>query len=316
MGRAHRFVTIAVVAALVLAGGCRKRENPSSSKDGRGWDDSAATVQSLAEKQAVASAQARADSGRAAADSALANRSDPRAEALALRLVAALGGTSAYQAAPAFYFTYVEGDQGGEKLRRTHYWERATGRHRAEWTDRQGRKVIVIHTLGDSTGAIVVRDGAAVPPREARALREQAERAWRGDSTWLFLPYELRAAGRLDYGGTKQEGTKTWDVIDVAFDEPGRAPGNRAWVYVDRETGRIDRSARPAAAAAAAPAVTYEWQGWRPYGNILLADERRRVAGAGAPGSPSRIFFPDVAVPDSLPPSTFTSPEPVVMPAL
>jgi len=299
-----------VLSGWGLGSGCGTRENPPSSRSGSGprIPDSLAA--------------ARADTARGPA-------SDPRAVALAQRLLAALGGERSWDAARCWYFTYAVGDVRGERLRRTHYWERTTGRHRLEGTDRRGHSFVVIHTLGDSAAAIALRSGAPVSdPAEKWALCRVADSLWVNDSTWLFLPFKLRDQGaQLAYGGTENEGDKTWDLIEVAFDSQALAPSGHHRLYVDRTTAMLERSAmvveqesgkkkrgkRGAGSAGTvvkSTPVVYEWLGWRIFGGVLLAGERRAV------GSGPSILFPQLAVLDAFPASVFTAPEPVVLPAL
>jgi hypothetical protein len=252
--------------------------------------------------------------GPAEAPASIATESsDPRAVALAARLVAALGGERAWEAAHCFYFTFAEGDATGERMRRTHYWDRRSGRHRVEGTDRRGRKFVVIQTLGDSTGALATLDGAAVPDSAAvHGLREGAYAWWASDSYWLLAPFKLRDPGvRLDYDGTESEGEHHWDVIRVSFDRVGPTPGDRYWLYLDRETGLLERWAfvREDVPPGSQP-IPYDWTDWRRFGGILLAEKRQAV------GSARMIFFPELAVLDAFPAAVFSSPEPVVMPAL
>ena len=292
-------VTLSGLLALpVLLAGCGSRENPPSSRAGNtgGKPDSLA---------------AAADSApRAAAASAHGPVSDPRAVALAQRLLAALGGETAWSAARCWYFTYTVGDVRGEKLRRKHYWDRTTGQHRMEGLDRRQRPYLLIHTVGHSAGALAVRGGAPVTDTaEVRSLARTADSLWVNDSTWLLLPFKLRDPGaRLAYGGTKNEAAKTWDVIEVAFDPLPLAPRGRYQLYLERTTGMLERTALVDAAGIST--ATYEWLGWRIFGGVLLAGERRAV------GTGTAILFPQLAVLDAFPAGTFTAPEAVVIPAL
>jgi hypothetical protein len=148
--------------------------------------------------------------------------------------------------------------------------------------------------------------------KELRALRAQAEAAWMNDSFWLLAPFRLRDPGvRLAYDGTANESDKDWDRITVTFDRADIAPRDRYQIFVNRATGLIDRwTFVPERRPAGSKPVAFDWSGWRQFGGIQLADLRREV------GSARRISFPQLAVSDELPPETFSSPEPVAIPAL
>ena len=332
---AHRHpATCAIAVALVLAlafalPACGRRENPPPPPP-----RAAKPIPEHAADSAGAAA------GTGATDEDTAPQGDPMAVALARRVVRSMGGDEAWRESRCFIFTITDGDSTGNergRLRRTHYWDRSTGHHRVEGVDRASRPFVVIHALGDSTGATATVAGKPVgDPAELDRLRREAEAMWWDDGGWLFLPWMLFDPGvRLTYGGTTNEEGKTWDVIEVAFDStPGVGLGqgargygrpdrprhggagpigvaSRYWVYVDRETGKVDRSAHIVKNARGGTArVVFDWQNWQRYGDIQLADRRRAVR------SNRLIFFPELAVFESCPESAFTSPGPVILPAL
>lgn len=235
--------------------------------------------------------------------------------ALARRVVRSMGGEEAWKGSRCIYFTIVDGDSTGkERSRHTHCWDRATGRHRLEGIDRAARPFVVVHTLGDSAGAIAEVAGKPISdPAALDRLRRQAEAMWQTDSDWLLMPWRLiEPEARLTYGGTVSEEGKTWDVVEVAFGDSTDARSIRRYAaYVDRETGTVDRTARiTSGARGRTTREVFDWQNWQRYGDILLADRRRAVRGS------QRILFPALAVFDSCPEAAFTVAAPVTLPAL
>jgi hypothetical protein len=241
--------------------------------------------------------------------------SDPQAIAVADRVLLNLGGEAAWAGTRSLVFTFAVARGDTEFMRRTHYWDRATGRHRVEFADREQRAFVVIHTIGDTTVSAVLAAAAGAPvtdPAELRALREHAHAMWVNDGYWLLMPYKLKDPGvHLAYEGEKSEGGTTWEVIRLSFDRVGLTPGDQYWAYMNRATGLVERWAfRLESMPPDAEPKAFDWMNWRRYGGILLADARVAVGGN------QRIFFPDLAVAGELPAGTFTSTAPVALPAL
>jgi len=74
----------------------------------------------------------------------------------------------------------------------------------------------------------------------------------------------------------------------------GLTPKDKYWAYVNRKTRLVDRwdyilEGGPG------PATTFLWKRWKTYGKIQLAAERVD------PKKGTRIFFPVLDVPESVP---------------
>ena len=68
--------------------------------------------------------------------------SDPRAVAVADRVMQALGGEAAWNATRYLRFDFAV-DRGGKTvMRRAHAWDKWTGRYRVEGKDKDGRDVV------------------------------------------------------------------------------------------------------------------------------------------------------------------------------
>ncbi|HEX9189063.1 MAG TPA: hypothetical protein VGB87_18435, partial [Vicinamibacteria bacterium] len=67
--------------------------------------------------------------------------SDPKAVAVADRVMQALGGEAAWKATRYLRFDFAV-DRGGKTvMRRAHWWDKWTGRYRVEGQDKDGRAV-------------------------------------------------------------------------------------------------------------------------------------------------------------------------------
>lgn len=226
--------------------------------------------------------------------------SDPRALEIADRVMESMGGQKAWDSTRYLVFTFAV--QEGEKVlaERTHFWDKWEGRHRVQGKDREGKPFVVIADLDTKTGRAWV-DGE---PLDGDALAEWIDRAWSlwvNDTYWLLMPYKLQDPGvNLRYEGEETIDGTVYDRLQLSFDNVGLTPGDNYWAWINRDTGLMDRwgfvleGQEP-------PARLYDWKPWRPFGKILLSTDRTPPDGSRS------IIFRDLAAPDSLPESVFTS---------
>lgn len=232
----------------------------------------------------------------AAAQSAAAEPAS--ADALADRVLEALGGEEAWDAARYFVFDFAE--------RRHHWWDRFTGRHRLEGTTREEESYLVLHDVDDhgERGRAWI-DGQPVAGERAAELVENAYAAWINDTYWLLAPYKLRDPGvTLALDGRETIGERTFDKLLLTFSGVGLTPGDRYWFYVDVASGEIDRWAYVLEGQEPPPTV-WIWNDWESYGpGIRLSG--RRVLEDGS----RELSLSPITVPAALPDAVFDSPEP------
>jgi hypothetical protein len=229
---------------------------------------------------------------------AAAEGTSPSLDAVVDHVTQALGGKKAWDDTHYVKFSFAG--------RRTHWWDKWTGRHRVEGSTREGQKYIVLENLNTREGKAWV-DGQEVAADKAKEWLDRGYGAWINDTYWLLMPYKLRDPGvNLVAAGEETIDGKTYDKLALTFGKVGLTPGDRYWAWIDRGTGLMDRWAyvlqdQPADAA---PTV-WKWEGWQRYGNVMLAPHRTQVGGEG------KIELSDIAVPAELPDSVFTSSAPV-----
>jgi len=223
---------------------------------------------------------------------------DERAAAVAARAMEALGGEQAWAGTRYLSFGFAG--------RRWHWWDRETGQHRVEGTNQDGQSWLVIHDL-DSREGEAWAAGEKATGEQAAELLENAYAAWVNDTYWLLAPYKLRDPGvTLAYDREESLDGKTYDVLTLSFAGVGLTPGDRYWVWIDRDSGLMDRWAyvlqnQPPDSDPTA----WKWEGWQRYGDVMLAPRRVQV------GSDRVLDLSPIAVPDALPEAAFTSPEPM-----
>jgi hypothetical protein len=224
---------------------------------------------------------------------------DPKAVAAADAALAAMGGQAAWDGTHFLRFTFVG--------RRTHYWDKWTGRHRLEGTTKDKEHYVVLDNIATHEGQAYI-DGKLVEGDKGKKLVENSYGAWVNDTYWLLMPYKLRDPGvNLTYVGQEKIDGKDYDEISLTFGQVGLTPGDHYWAWFNRDTHLMDRWAyllqdQPRDAA---PTV-WLWQGWQRYGKVMLAPHREQ------PGGDKRTLeLSDILVADSMPDAVFTSAGPV-----
>jgi hypothetical protein len=223
--------------------------------------------------------------------------SDPRAVAVAERVMQALGGEGAWNATRYLRFDFAV-DRGGKTvMRRAHTWDKWTGRYRVEGKDKDGRDVVVAMNLNTRQGSATVA-GAPLAGAELAQALETGYAWWVNDAYWLLMPYKMRDPGVvLTLAGRETKGGE-WDKVLLTFEGVGLTPKDRYWVYVNAKTGLVDRW-EFVLKGEKTPPVPFDWKGWKAYGRIQLADDRV------SPKDGTRIHFPVLDAPATLPDEAF-----------
>ena len=226
---------------------------------------------------------------------------DPKAAALADEVMTALGGRDAWKKTRYLRFDFAVERDGKTVFSRAHTWDKWTGRYRLEGKDKEGRAFVSVLNLNSKEGS-AWRDGKPLAGDEQKKQLDDAYASWVNDSYWLVMPYKMKDPGvRLAYAGEEKGEGAEWDKLLLSFDNVGLTPKDRYWVWVNRKTRLVDRWDF-ILDGGKGPASTFLWKGWRAYGGIQLAPERVD------PNKGTRIFFPVLEAPQSLPDSAFAPP--------
>lgn len=226
---------------------------------------------------------------------------DPKAIAIAEHVQQALGGEAAWKATRYLRFDFAVERGGKPLMRRAHTWDKWSGRYRVTGKDKAGRDVAVTMNLATTQGAASAA-GAPLAGAALEAALADAYAWWVNDTYWLLMPYKLRDEGvLLSYAGEEKKGAQAWDKLLLTFAGVGLTPKDRYWVWVNRESGLVERWEFVLKGEKTAP-VPFEWKGWKTFGAIRLADDRVN------PQDGTRIHFPVLEVPASVPESIFATP--------
>lgn len=222
----------------------------------------------------------------------------PSAEQIAGQVLEAMGGKEAWDSTRFLRFSFAG--------RRTHHWDKWTGRHRLEGQTPEGQPYVVLSNVNTKDGDVWIAGKQAEGETEKEWL-ERAYGAWVNDTYWLLMPYKLRDPGvNLVHQGTAEIEGKTYDKLHLTFGKVGLTPGDRYWAFINRDTHLMDYweyilQDQPADG----PATRWKWEGWQRQGKIMLAPRRVQV------GGDRTLELANIAVPANLADSVFTSPAPV-----
>jgi hypothetical protein len=226
-----------------------------------------------------------------------AAESSPQAGAVADSMLQAMGGPAAWDGTHFIHFTFAG--------RRTHTWDKWTGRHRLEGKTKEGEPYVVLDNINTHDGTAYL-NGKQVEGDKAQEMVKNAYAAWVNDTYWLLMPYKMKDPGvNLAYDGQDQVDGKSYDKLSLTFGQVGLTPGDHYWAWINRDTHLMDRWAyllqdEPRDK----PPTAWQWQGWQRYGKIMLAPLRTQ------PGGDKKLELSDIQVLDQVPDKVFSSPEP------
>ena len=224
---------------------------------------------------------------------------DKKAAALADKVLDSLGGNEAWNNTHYLRFDFAVDREGKTLVRRSHTWDKWTGRYRLEGT-REGAPYTVLMNVNTKEGTAYLK-GNRLEGEELKKALDQAYGTWVNDTYWLLMPYKMKDPGViLAYDGEEVKDGDAWDKVRLTFDNVGLTPKDKYWAYVNRKTGFVDRWDFVLKGESKPPA-SFSWKNWKEYGKIRLADDRE-----GADGT--RIYFPVLDVPGTVAETVFTNP--------
>ncbi len=171
--------------------------------------------------------------------------SDPKAVALADKIIAAEGGMAAWNAIKQIRWAEIITNNGQTVIDQEGAWDRWNARAAARSIGDHGDLVIHHEIYGEQSEAFSEDAGkrAQLPPKDAAAAIKVSIERWQFDTAVLCTPLLLEEPGsKLSYVGQAQGETGPLEVITLAFDprDPARA-GTSYQLDVDPATSTIAR---------------------------------------------------------------------------
>jgi len=163
-------------------------------------------------------------------------RRDAKAEEIAHSVMNAMGGEKAWYGAHFVRFDFIV-DVGDKVVeRRSHLWDKMTGRYRVDDQTKDGKPRVVLFNISNRKGNAWVDskklDGAA----GAKAVTD-AYGAFINDMYWLAMPWKWLDQGvHLQYLGPKAMGADKGDLVRLTFDHVGLTPGDRYDAFVSGQS--------------------------------------------------------------------------------
>lgn len=205
------------------------------------------------------------DAGYPAAEGFNAAASDDRAIAIADSVMKAMGGYENWTNTEIIQWTFFN--------RRTHTWDKKTGRDRIEIPD---KNMTITFDINSREGTVVRNGQRVTQPDTVKKYLQQAYEMWVNDSYWLVMPYKLKDSGvTLSYMGmdSTRAGIPAYK-LKLTFDSVGVTPQNMYHVYVDTTDYLVRQWAYFPEAGMDEPGFVLPWRNYRRYGNILLSNDR------------------------------------------
>ena len=218
-------------------------------------------------------------------------QTDPRAQALAQKVMDSMGGRKAWN--DTRYLAWAFNDQ-------FQIWDKKKNRFRWEMND-----IVAIINTQTKAGKVYVEGKELQDPEEKQKLLERVYARYINNSYWLVMPFKLQDPGvTLKYVGeeTTMDGARA-DVLEMSFDEVGLTPQNKYHVWVDQKEGLVTQWAFFRNYTDKAPTFTRRWSGYKDFGKIKLASDRSN------PQSDFELFH--IASPGAVSDRVFNSPTPI-----
>jgi hypothetical protein len=200
--------------------------------------------------------------------------SDPKAIAVADRVIRALGGKERFDALRGLQWSFESARNDTVLSTRLHTWSKWDGRYKVSGTTRDGVPFTFTTDLDTGEGQAWMA-GAPMAGDTMRALMKRAKSLWTNDSYWLLMPFKLRDPGVvLKHEGTVREGDYLFDKLALSFEGVGETPGDHYWIYVNQASGRPEKWEYVLQGQHPPPAQ-WRWEGWEQHGGLWFATAKR-----------------------------------------
>ncbi|MFN7119772.1 MAG: hypothetical protein ACK4TA_23465, partial [Saprospiraceae bacterium] len=178
------------------------------------------------------------------------------------------------------------------------------GRRKLLWDKWQGDvrievdSTIYLVNIAKNTGKVKKGNEIITHPDSLQKYVDRGISIWINDSYWLVMPFKLKDSGvTLKYIGERNTAAaKPADVLQLTFQNVGRTPENKYWVYVDKDSRLVTQWEYYQKYTDEKPQIVNPWENYKKQGNILLSGDR---------GENRKLT--DIAVYNNVPESAFTS---------
>jgi hypothetical protein len=217
-------------------------------------------------------------------DNVFSQQADSRAQSIADSVMIAMGGKQNWDNTHYVHWNFFG--------KRTLWWDKYIGNVRIEIP---AKKLLILTNLNTKKGHVYRSGTELTQPDSINYFMDRGYKIWANDSYWLIMPFKLRDPGvNLKYLGAEKDslGNDCY-ALELTFNKVGVTPENKYHVYVDRKSYLVTEFDFYSKATDERPEFRDPWTGYKPYGHILIADDR----GEGK--------LTDIAVMDEVPSGVF-----------
>lgn len=224
------------------------------------------------------------------------------ADTVAWRMVRSMGGIDSWRSAPYMRFDFAI-DSNGERIPvASHLWDRYGGDYRVEWSVGDDSTYVVLFNVHTQEGQAYLNSIPA-DTSENNLLVRHAYTRFINDTYWMLAPLKVFDSG-VNRTYLPDSSSEEVDALLVTFDEVGLTPNDRYYLYVDKETGRLDEWAYVLQGNQEAAPSYYDWTGYErfsaPAGSLYIATRKESMS------VPRAILTDHISMPDSVPSVLFT----------
>ncbi len=159
------------------------------------------------------------------------------ADTVAMKMVNAIGGLSAWSEIPYLRFDFSVDTENGQRSHRRHFWDMDTGQYRLEYTMGEDTLVTVLFNTDSKVGSAFINGEPSLQVDSDR-LVARGHRSFINDTYWLLAPLKVFDSGVSR--GMGEAADSEHSMLTLDFDSVGYTPGDRYWLSVSDETGRLD----------------------------------------------------------------------------
>ena len=227
------------------------------------------------------------------------------ADTVAWRMVETMGGLEAWQDLPYLRFEFAAHDGAGRVPVARHLWNRRTGEYRLEWSPATDSTYQALFNVRSREGDVFL-NGQPVDTSQQNILLKHAYTRFINDTYWMLAPVKVFDPG-VNRTYIPDSSTVETDVIRLTFGDVGLTPNDRYYLYIDKETNRLQEWAYVLQGNPTADPSHFRWTEAEVFptsaGSLEVFTRKESMS------SPRAILTDRIAMPDSLPSAVFSDPD-------
>ena len=160
------------------------------------------------------------------------------ADEWANRVMNAMGGKLAWAAVERIEFSFFGERNGVSRPPILHNWNRKSQDYTLQW-QRGDSTIVVDFNVGTQAGKVRINE--VVQPESSSGIwLKMAYGRYINDTYWLLMPTKLFDEG-VNRSLAPDSSNATHQALKLDFGNVGLTPGDQYWLFINKETGFIDR---------------------------------------------------------------------------